>query len=276
MTPRVDHPGPPDARRIWLTPCRVAPLRVQMEAGAALLDVAQAAPSAWLRFAATMAPLRFVIPADAPDARHAAWYSATHAPPGAVGVVSAGLFTGPRDDAPFLHCHGAWDVAQGARAGHVLPDASRLESATLFEGWQIDGAQMQARHDAETNFTLYRPQAVAPAPPPPPPGDVRAAALVRIAPNEDLCPALVRACREAGLGRARVEGIGSLNGVRMADGCGLPPGPTEFLIREGRIDGTEARIGIVIVDKTGNVVDGVLAATGNPVFVTVEALLVAD
>jgi predicted DNA-binding protein with PD1-like motif len=271
MMPIVRHPGNPVAERLRALPCRVQPLVLQLAAGTALADVAKAAPSAWLRFAGAMDPLRFVIPADAPDASHAAWYSATFAPPGAGMVQAAGLFTGLRDGAPFLHCHGAWDAGTAPRAGHILPFETRMAAQTMFEGWQIDGAQMQAVPDAETNFTLFQPQETALSQD----GD-RRALLLRIGPNEDIGPALMRVCAGAGLARAQIEGIGSLNGARMADGRRVPPGPTEFLIRSGEVGKAGARLDVVLVDRAGDVTEGVLAATGNPVFVTVEALIVAE
>jgi len=184
----------------------------------------------------------------------------------------AGLFTGPRDGAPFLHCHGEWDVAEGPRAGHVLPHETRLAAETRFAGWRIDGAQMQAAPDAETNFTLYLPRSTKAAGG----GQGLRAVLVRVAPNEEIGPALAQVCAAHGITRARVEGIGSLNGARMADGRAVPPGPTEFLVRDGHAAPTGARLDIVLVDRAGAVTTGVLAPLGNPVFVTCEMLLIAE
>ncbi len=263
------HPGPPAALRAEALACRAVPLRLSLPAGAALLEVAARAPSAWLRFSGPVARLRYVIPADAPDDRHAAWYSETYAPDGPVTVRAAGLFTGPREGAPFLHCHGGWEGAPGA--GHVLPDQARPGAGVLFDGWRIAGAQMQAGHDAETNFTLYRPLATGPEG-----AEGARALLVRLAPGEDLGPALARLCAGHGLGRVRVEGLGSLNGARMADGRRVAPGATEFLIRSGRAGPRGARLDIMLVDRAGAVTEGVLAGQGNAVFVTAEILLIAE
>lgn len=271
MIVRVAHPGPEAAERVRSRACRVHSAVLRVPRGAALIEVAQAAPSAWLRFAGPVEPMRYVIPAEAPDKRHAAWYSATHAPQGGGQVRVAGLFTGPRDGAAFLHCHGAWDVAEGPRAGHLLPQEARLAAATVFEGWQIAGAQMRAAPDAETNFTLYQPETTEVGAER---GGGRRAVLARVAPNVEIGAALAGICAAHGLAAAQVEGIGSLIGAHMADGRRVPPGPTEVLIRDGDATPSGAHLDIVLVDRFGAVTGGVLAEAGNPVFVTFELLLI--
>lgn len=273
MTPRVVHPGPVGAERVTGVACRVYPASVRLPAGAALIEAARAAPAAWLRFSGPMAPMHYVIPAEAPDAGHAAWYSATHAPRGGGQVLQAGLFTGPRAGAAFLHCHGGWDVAAGPRAGHLLPHDAHLAVETVFEGWRIAGARMQAAPDAETNFTLYRPEAVADSATP---ESGRRAVLARVAPNVEIGAALAGLCAAHGLAAAQVEGIGSLIGAQMADGSRVPPGPTEVLIRTGRATPAGAQLDILLVDRFGAVTEGALAPTGNPVFVTFEVVLIEN
>lgn len=260
----IRHPGPPSAARVWSVPCRADPLNLRLEGGRLLLDaVAKAFAAAgyrsgYLRLAdVVLNPLAYVIPADAPDATHAAWYSGTFHPVGPVTVTDAGLFLGMRDGAPFFHCHGLWQTAEGLRMGHALPGETWLAQDVTVGGWGIAGAIFDAVPDSETNFTLFTPTAFGP-------GVAANATLTTIRPNEDFCETLGRIAP-----RARVEGIGSLVGCRFDDGREVPRQPTEILITQA----TGGTADIALVDRQGDIHRGRLHPGANPVFVTFELLI---
>jgi hypothetical protein len=239
-------------------------LDLRLEGGRLLLDaVAKAFAAAgyrsgYVRLAdAVLNPLVYVIPADAPDDTHAAWYSDTFHPDGPVTVTEAGLFLGIRDGAPFFHCHGLWQTDQGLRMGHALPGETWLAQDVTVSGWGITGAIFDALPDAETNFTLFTPTAFGPVAPP-------NATLTAIRPNEDFCQTLDRIA--AG---ARVDGIGSLIGCWFDDGREVSAQPTEILITRA----TGGEVEIALVDRAGDIHQGRPRAGANPVFVTFELLI---
>ncbi len=260
----IRHPGPPSADRIWSVPCRADPVELRLEGGHLLLDaVAKAFAAAgyrsgYLRLAdVVLNPLAYVIPAEAPDDTHAAWYSDTFHPDPPATVTEAGLFLGMRDGAPFFHCHGLWQTEWGLRMGHALPSETWLAQDAAVSGWGITGAIFDALLDAETNFTLFTPTAFGPVAPP-------NASLTVIRPNEDFCQTLDRIAPGA-----RVEGIGSLVGCRFADGREVPPQPTEILVSDAIAGAAE----IALVDRAGAIHRGRVKPGANPVFVTFELLI---
>ncbi len=202
-------------------------------------------------------PLAYVIPADAPDDSHAAWYSDTFHPDGPVTVTDAGLFLGTRDGAPFFHCHGLWQTEWGLRMGHALPGETWLARDVTVRGWGLSGAILDAVPDAETNFTLFTPTAFGP-------GVASNAALAAIRPDEDLCQTLDRIAPGA-----RVEGIGSLVGCWFDDGREVPAQPTEILITRAR----GGEVEVALVDRAGDIHRGRPMPGANPVFVTFELLI---
>ena len=100
------HPGPPAALRQAVIACRAFPLVLDLKEGDSV-NAAVTGALARAGFAAgfarldglAVAPMRYVIPAAAPDASHAAWYSATHAPDGVVAIEKAGAIAGIRVNA---------------------------------------------------------------------------------------------------------------------------------------------------------------------------------
>lgn len=272
------QPGPAAAGRAAVAPCIAMPLKLALRAGrsvneavtGALAEAGFDAGYVHLRDVA-VAPMRYVIPAPAPDRTHAAWYSGTFAPEGTVRIEEAGVIAGSRDGAPFIHCHGVWLEPGGSRrAGHLLPHDSLVAEDAEVDGWGISGATFAARDDEETNFRLFRAEAA--------PGVAtagRAALAATLRPNGDLSLAIEEACRTHGFDAASIHGIGSLVGVDFADGRHVPSYATEVFVTGGGVAAGRATLDVALVALDGTVHAGRLAHGTNPVCITFELLLVA-
>ena len=280
MIASIRHPGPVAAERVRAARSRAEPLSLRLAAGVPL-DRAVAAAFAeaghdggYLTLSdAAVERLAYVIPAASPDGAHAAWYSAPRNLAGPGGIEEAGVVVGRHAGAPFLHCHGLWRAEGGPPVmGHLLADGTRLARPATVAAWAFPDARFEREPDAETHFELFTPRQISAAP-------EGAALLVRIAPNEDLCDALVGACREHDVERACVHGIGSVIGARFADGTELRSYATELLIREGRLDlaaDPPCRLDIAIVGMDGAHREGRLAPGRNPICVTAEIVIVPE
>lgn len=273
------HPGPPAAPRQNVVACHAHPLVLDLKEGESV-NAAVTGALARAGFASGFArldgvaisPMRYVIPAEAPDDSHVAWYSATHAPDGVVTVEKAGVIAGIRDDAPFIHCHGVWRGEDGARrAGHLLPHESFVARDVRVAAWGIAGAAFIARDDAETNFKLF---AAEPADGCEGEGGLSALACT-VRPNGDISLVLEAACRDNGLADADIHGIGSLAGVDFTDGRHVPSHATEVMIDSGRMRGAASLIDVALADMDGAIHEGWLTRGKNPVCVTFEVLAVA-
>ena len=280
MIARIRHPGPVAAERVHVARSRAEPLSLRLAAGVPL-DQAVAAAFAqaghdggYLTLSdAAVERLAYVIPAASTDGAHAAWYSAPRSLGGPGRIEAAGVVVGRHAGAPFLHCHGLWRAEGGPPVmGHLLADGTRLARAATVAARAFPDARFERLPDAETNFELFTPRQTSAAP-------EGAALLVRIAPNEDLCEALVRVCREHGIERGRIHGIGSVIGARFADGTELRSYATELLIREGRLDlaaDPPCRLDIAIVGMDGAHREGRLVPGRNPVCVTAEIVVAPE
>ena len=277
------HPGPVAAVRHSRAAAEAVPLDFTIapgetiEAGLARGVASAGCDAAYVAFAgARMQPFRYVMPAGSPGPSHAAWYSRTFAPEGAVKVERAGAIVGRRDGASFVHCHGLWHLPVGERAmGHMLAADSRAAERIPVLGIGLRGAVFDSRHDPETNFTLFA------AEPTTRPRSRDASALaVTLRPNQDVCRAIEAICEDAGIGAARVFGIGSLNGARFEAGPAMESYASELLIRDGRIDatpeGARARLDVAVVAMDGAIFEGVLTRGDNPVCVTFELVIVPE
>ena len=279
MSVSVRHPGPMAAERVRVARSRAEPLSLRLAPGVPLDEAVAAAfaraghEGGYLLISdAPVERLAYVIPAASPDEAHAAWYSAPRHLGGPGLIAEAGVVVGRHDGAPFLHCHGLWR-AEGREPvmGHLLACGTRLSRAVTAAAWAFPDARFERLPDAETNFDLFTPRQTSAAP-------GAAALLMRVAPNEDLGDALARACREHGVERARVHGIGSIVGARFADGTELRSFATELLIRDGRVNlraDPPCRLDIAIVGMDGAHHEGRLAS-GCPVCVTAEIVAVPD
>jgi predicted DNA-binding protein with PD1-like motif len=269
----IRQPGPVAAARVVAIPCRGAPLRLKLKGGERLLDaVAQGFAQAGCESgvaelgALRLDPFRYVMPAPARTAEHAAFYSEVFAPQGGARLHAGALTFGLRDGAPFFHAHALWREADGKESGgHILPEPTFLADDAEIDAFGLDGARFEATQDAETNFKLFEPVAAAPNGR----GERRALAL-RLRPNIPFLPTLDACAREAGFADWRARGgVGSLIGARFADGAVIAPFATEVFLRAGEAAPRE----IGLVDMTGAVRLGAITERDNPVLMTFELCL---
>lgn len=227
-------------------------------------------------------PFAYVMPAVSPDALHAAWYSETFRPVGPVTVTRACAIVGQRDGGTFIHCHGLWETSEGTRMGHMLAPETIVAREAELVGIGFRSATFEGRPDAETNFTLFEPTSSQGFRDPsssralPSQALPSQALLAKVRPNEDICHAIAAICAREGIARAAIHGIGSLNGVRFADGSSVASHATEVVIREGRVEGSsadEVRLAIDVVDIDGGISSGTLVPGQNPVCVTFELVI---
>lgn len=276
--PRLDHPGPRDPDRRQAVPATLVPLAGTLAAGrpvmaevARLFSDAECDGGLLHLDGLVCDPFRYVLPALATDAAHAAWYSATHAPAGPVTIGPSTAAVGWRDGAAFLHCHGLWTGAFGTAMGHLLAQESIVAADTAVRGIGATDAWFDAVPDLETNFTLFRPTR----------GDDEWSddgengLLVRLRPDEDVCDALVRTCADARIARARIHGLGSIVEPRFADGRHVPCVATEVRIDAATVTDGTATVDVSLVDVDGAIHAGRLAPGLNPVGVTFELVVEA-
>jgi hypothetical protein len=277
---RVIQPGPAQYPRAIGTACKTRRLEIELPAGMSLLDSATEAlrrageagiGGAFLHLAGGgFGPFHYVIPSLAVSPEHAAYYSATFSPAGESALESGRLTFGRRDGKPWLHCHALWREANGKLSGgHILPEQAMIARPIAAVAWVLDGAAYETRHDAETNFHLLGPVRDAPHGR----GGSDAAAW-RIKANADLAEMLQFLVTGLEWDAARiVGGVGSLAGVRFADGRVLSPRPTELFISRGAATPDEVAIDVAGVDHLGERFEGRLAE-GNTVLMTMELGLV--
>jgi predicted DNA-binding protein with PD1-like motif len=279
------QPGPAAAERLTITPGKLRQFSVTLEAGIPVNQaigramLAQGCRSGVLELqGCVFHPLRFVMPAPSPDAQHAAYYSEVHEAAGPARCEQLRVTYGEKDGDPFTHLHGSWMGEDGHRqAGHILPLEAMLAEPTPALAWAIEEAGFTIRRDAETNFSLFKPAVWQDA------SGTPTGALVKIQPNEDACTALEEACRRLGWTSARIRGgVGSLVGVRFADGTSMERIPTEVLVRQGCVQADPAtgapvaRLDLLAVDDAGFIGSGIILRGDNPVLMTFELLLTAS
>lgn len=275
------HPGPAASERMTAIAGAPVPLRFVLEPGDAV-DAAIAKG-----FAASgciggivafqggrFEPFQFVMPAASSDASHAAWYSDTFAPAGPVEIRRGCAIVGERDGKLFIHCHGIWVSAEGVQMGHMLALNTIVAEPIEVTGIGTRTATFRALPDSETNFTLFEP---VPAGESGQEGTGPRVLLAKVRPNEDISLALEEICSRHGITKARVHGIGSLNGVHFTDGRRVESHATEVLIREGRVEPSNndlrAFLRIDVVDPDGQIFSGDLVHGDNPVCVTFELMI---
>ena len=280
---RIHHSGSPAPERVAAVAGSGIPLRFVLQPGRTVDEaVAEGMRAAgciggFVTFqGGRCEPFRYVMPAASSDPRYAAWYSETYEPAGPVDVTRACAIVGIRDGKTFLHCHGLWDTADGLRAGHMLAPLTSVAEPIEVTGIGFTDATFEAMPDAETNFTLFEPVPTA--------RDGHGTAqsrmlLAKVRPNEDIDLAVEEICRRQGLAAANVYGIGSLNGVRFADGRKVDSYATEVLIRSGRVSSIDGRpqskLVIDVVDMDGGIHSAELLRGDNPVCVTFELVIEA-
>lgn len=272
------HPGTPPPERAVVEPVRLEPLHGTLRPGHTVLEEvsrlfreAGAAGGVLHLTGGRCRPYRYVIPAPSRNGVHAAWYSDTFGPPGGAAIREAVAIVGLEAGEPFLHCHGRWHAEEPGfpEAGHMLANESVVEVPIEVAGLAAHGAAFERLPDAETAFSLFAPTRRD--------GSVEPnGLLLRLRPGEDVTLAVERICAEAGIRRARIHGIGSVDGVRFAGGGRMDCAATEIFVRGGTLDPADgARIPVTVVDVEGCVETGVLERGDNPVGVTFEIVVEA-
>lgn len=280
----ITMPGPvPDARVASIL-AHGLPFSLDLKSGLSLLDaVTQAFAKAGFSSGVLdvtdvgLARMAYVMPALSDTAQHAAFYSSTHRPQGAITLLSGRMTFGMREGAPFFHCHALWQEEDGhVHGGHLLPEDCVIGTKSRVEALGLADAHFIASPDQETNFTLFSPE---PAPQSRHVGLFPALA-VRLRPNQDFHAAIESLCLAQGWMQARIlGGVGSLIGARFADGRIIENFATEVFIRSGTIaqDASgkpmlDCEIGLV--DFTGQTAHGRLARGKNNVLMTFELVIV--
>jgi len=280
---RIAQPGPPAVERVQWVEARGRAFSFTLPAGLPLLEAvrrgfAEAGFSGGVlgMRGGALGPFAYVMPALSKTGANAAFYSDTFRPQGITRLKVGAMTFGERDGAPFFHCHGLWNEADGhVHGGHILPEESIVAESFAVDAFGIDGAMFAAEPDAETNFKLFGPVA---RPATNVKADRRAFAL-RLRPNQDFAAALETFCRQHGILRARIHGgVGSTIGAQFTDGRSVVPFATEIAITAGAVapgpDGTlQARLDIALVDYLGGIAEGRLMRGDNPVLMTMELVL---
>jgi predicted DNA-binding protein with PD1-like motif len=273
----IRHPGIPVDPRVLAEPCSARRLTLTFAPGKPVLAAihealaAEGIDSAVIEIeGGSFDPLVYVIPAPSPDDQHAAWYSDVRRPAGLALGEALALSFGRREGQPFIHCHGIWIHADGFRgAGHLMPGEAMFAEPVEATVYALSGAVMEQRPDSETNFPLLTPV---------PHGvcseSENRAVLLRIKPNTDIHAAIEDAARAHGMGRGTVHGIGSLVGCDFKDGSHMASYASELFIRDGHLEGGQARLDIAIVDVDARIFEGEIIRGSNPVCVTCELLIV--
>jgi predicted DNA-binding protein with PD1-like motif len=280
---RLKHPGPALSPRVEIVAGEGEVFTLTLEAGLTLHDaiarplLAKGITSAALSFGpARLDPLVYYTPAivvPGPTPRFG--YSEGVKPPGGGRLDGAFASFGRRDGEPFVHCHAAWQEADGHRhGGHVVPPEAVLAAPVEARVAVLPAARLVSESDAETEYTLFHP---VPSGAPEPQSGARMV-FARVKPNEDLVGAVESTCREAGFARATVRGLGSLIGARFADGTGFDDPASEVFITRSRVDPDadgvpRAEIDVCFAGFDSLAADGRLLRGENPVCITFELLI---
>jgi predicted DNA-binding protein with PD1-like motif len=266
------QPGPADPNRIDTFRGDPQALHFDLKPGVTLNE-ALTAPlvkagfqSGTITFKGTaLSPFSYVMPGPADNDSHVAYFTAPHTPPGTTRIEQANATFGWADGKPFIHCHAAWIEPDGSRrGGHILPRETTVAEAGEATAWGFRTVRIEAKPDAETNFTLFQPS-----------GTITGQGLVvRIKPNEDIVTALETIARKHGVRDAIVRGsLGSLIGARFTHGGHVDDHATEVLVREGHIRDGVAALNLLVVDMQGHVHEGWLQVGKNPVCITFDLVL---
>lgn len=275
---RLEQPGPAGPERLVSAVGRLKVLDFTLAPGLTL-NAAVSAPLLAAGFASAqveisggaLSPFAYVMPADAPDARHVAWYSTTFSPPGETRLERGAVTFGRREGAPFIHCHATWIEPDGKRfGGHILPHEAVVATPIRARAYGCAEVEMTAEFDPETNFTLFTPRVLSA------PAEGPRIAIARACPNLDLFAAVEAMCRRHGFAAGRLRGgVGSLIGARFTDAPAVEDYATEVFIRDGRVEpdgagGLAATLEVALVGLTGVLAEGTLTRGDNPVLVTFE------
>ncbi|MEJ8472739.1 hypothetical protein [Roseibium algae] len=222
----------------------------------------------------SIGPYNYVMPDQSPDGQHVAWYSKTYLGD-AARLQQGTAIIGRRDGDWFLHCHAVWQDSECGRcAGHLLPGEVIVASSYFGKGYAFDGGCFDVTPDAETNFSFFRPRIIENS------QNITQenAAIVSLAPHEDLSTSVAELSEELGLRNAHVLGIGSLIGADFRDEPSMESPISEVLLLDGaRVNSSdEPYLPTFCVDPEGNFFEGQIVSGRAPVCVTFELILVAS
>jgi predicted DNA-binding protein with PD1-like motif len=278
MTARtLTQPGPASDPRVIVEPCEAWQMTLQLRAGVPVLSaVAEALAERHIEAAiieissAEMSPLVYVVPANSPDAEHAAWYSEPHCLAGKATVERAVMSFGWDNEKPFLHCHGIWIDADGRRCGgHLIPDKTVLSKEIEVTVWAVAGARFERLFDPETNFSLLTPVSGANYGFP-----NNRALLMRIKPNTEIHTAIEMAAIEHGIDQGSIHGVCSLVDCDFIDGSYMRSFASEGFIQEGKLKDKKASLTVGITSMSEEVFEGEISRDGNIICIATEILVV--
>ncbi|MBD8893862.1 hypothetical protein [Roseibium litorale] len=275
----IQHPGPKTSPRRHVVRGLSAPLAFDLSEGMTLMAAVAAAmdkagcDTAVIRLdGLKIGPYSYVLPDKSPDDEHVAWYSETHSGEEAV-LQQATAIVGRRNGDWFLHCHAFWeDKNTGRHAGHLLPDQVTLAVHYTGTGHGFIGGCFEVTADAETNFSFFRPKPLVEAP------RVNAA-IICLAPHEDLATSVAELSAELGFDNPEVLGIGSLIGADFTSTPSMESPISEVLLLKGARGGTQGsdpHLPMFCVDPEGGFFEGDIIRGGAPVCVTFEMILIGE
>ncbi len=271
---RIRQPGPAPEPRAVVVPSGGAWLDMTLDPGLTLIEAigpklrkAGVASAVLELSGGGFGPFHYVIPALSQTGDHAAFYSTSFTPPGVTPVETARVTFGMRDGADWLHAHGFWTAAGQRTGGHILPYETIIAEPIAARAWLLRDACFAARHDPETNFTLFAPEPAA--------AGQAASLAVRLRPNQDISHALETICAAHGITHATIAGgVASIIGAHFDDGRIAPHFATEMFIRSGTITPDGAALDVALIDFTGALHEGRLRRGANPVLMTAELVLI--
>lgn len=210
----------------------------------------------------TLGPFDYVMPSQASDDFHAAWYSKTLSCKSAT-LRHATATIGRRDGLWWVHCHALWQAGSLYAMGHLLPDSLTISSDSQVTLYGFKGGSFEVTTDPETAFPVFHVKGG---------GTVGNGCLAKINPHEDIGEALQTLIRKLRFSDVDIYGIGSLIGARFSEGVPMECPISEVLVLpEARYSGS-LTLPVHCVDIDNNHFQGVVAKA--PVLVTFEVLIV--
>lgn len=273
--PPLRHPGPQIEPRINAATTTTQRFEIALTAGgvfetAVLEGFAKAGFESGYLEITDLACTRidYVIPARSETPDRLAWYSTPRAPQGPATIAQGFMSIGRYKTGGFTHCHGLWHLADGGSAmGHLLSHETIIARDCVLQAVGFDSAQFLRRPDDETRFEIFAAIETSKA-------DRIDAIIATLRPNTDIATACAQLCAEHGIARARVIGLGSLNGASFQNAARMRDHVSEFLIRSGEIVQGEAQIDIAVVDSHANQFLGQIIPGKAGVSVTAELVII--
>lgn len=273
----IVHPGPRSAIRRPFAFCQATPADIEVPSGTPLLGFLGTWADAFGFSSAVLdlgglglASFDYVMPDRAVDDRHVAWYSDTRSSSGTT-LVDGVAVLGRRDGTWFAHIHAFWAGSDADHLGHLLPHTLTTSRASKIAGHGLKGARFEARHDRETEFTLFR---VAEEP-----GASNSlsynAMIATLAPFEDLHEGILELAMLLDDRDFDAYGLGSLAGAEFHDGAPMTGLVSEILLLSGagRHKSGDVVLPVRCVDLDGNQFRGDILPNHAPTLVTCELLL---